>query len=299
MSFESETESFAGALMFEREMSENTCAAYARDLRDFTSYMKRRGKTCAAEVTREEIDGYLAAEREKGRSSTTRARRLVAVKEFFRHLKERRIIRHDPTELVDAPKKATVLPRVLSEQEVAAMLDAIKGPDPRDLRDRALLEVMYGCGLRVAETCALKVEDVIADGELLRVMGKGSKERVVPLGRAAGRALTSYMESARGLFTRGDLGESHIFITRLARPFTRQGVFKIVRERAAAVGIAADRISPHVLRHCFASHMLQHGADIRAIQEMLGHADIGTTQIYTHVDSSRFGELHKKYHPRA
>ncbi len=179
------------------------------------------------------------------------------------------------------------------------MLDEVKGDDPISLRDRAILEVMYGCGLRVSELCELKREDIVADGELLRILGKGSKERIVPIGTAAGRALTAYLEGSRESFSKGNLAESHIFLTRLGRPFTRQGIFKIVRTRAAAVGIAADRISPHVLRHCFASHMLSHGADIRAIQELLGHADIGTTQIYTHVDTARFSDIHRQYHPRA
>ena len=177
------------------------------------------------------------------------------------------------------------------------MIEEVVGEDPRSLRDRAILEVLYGCGLRVSELCAFKREDIVADGELLRILGKGSKERLVPIGRSAGQALVRYFEGARESFTRGNLAETHVFVTRLGRPFTRQGVFKIVRTRAAAVGIAADRISPHVLRHCFASHMLSRGADIRAIQELLGHADIGTTQVYTHVDATRFGEIHK-LHPR-
>ena len=179
------------------------------------------------------------------------------------------------------------------------MLDAVSGKDPRELRDRAMLEVMYGCGLRVSELCALSTDDIIADGELLRVLGKGSKERVVPIGKAAGRALTDYFASARDVFTKGDPSVTTVFVTRLRKPFTRQAVFKMIKERATAVGIDPKRISPHVLRHCFASHMLQHGADIRAIQELLGHADIGTTQIYTHVDTHRFGELHRRFHPRA
>jgi len=299
VSFADEIESFAGALRYEREMAENTCEAYSRDLRSFAEYMRRKGRSCAADVSAEDVAAYMRNEREKGRQSSTRARRLVAVKEFFRHLKERRMIPSDPTALLDTPKKGRPLPRILSEEEVFAMLDEVKGSEHRDLRDRAMLEVMYGCGLRVAEVCSLRMEDIVSDGELLRILGKGSKERLVPMGGAAGRALGAYTASSRDVFSKGNLSETHVFLTRLGRPFTRQGVFKIVRERAAAVGIAADRISPHVLRHCFASHMLQRGADIRAIQEMLGHADIGTTQIYTHVDVSRFGELHRKFHPRA
>lgn len=290
---------FIASLRFERSMAENTCAAYGRDLRFFAEFLGKRGVSESADVTRAEIDAYLGEEREEGKKSTTRARRMAAIRMWLKFLKERRYIRKNPAELIDAPKKAKALPKVLSEEETFRMLDAVSGKDPRELRDRAMLEVMYGCGLRVSELCALSTDDIIADGELLRVLGKGSKERVVPIGKAAGRALTDYFASARDVFTKGDPSVTTVFVTRLKKPFTRQAVFKMIKERAAAVGIDPKRISPHVLRHCFASHMLQHGADIRAIQELLGHADIGTTQIYTHVDTHRFGELHRRFHPRA
>ena len=290
---------FIASLRFERSMAENTCAAYGRDLRFFAEFLGKRGVSESADVTRAEIDAYLGEERDDGKKSTTRARRMAAIRMWLKFLKERRYIRKNPAELIDAPKKAKALPKVLSEEETFRMLDAVSGKDPRELRDRAMLEVMYGCGLRVSELCALSTDDIIADGELLRVLGKGSKERVVPIGKAAGRALTDYFASARDVFTKGDPSVTTVFVTRLKKPFTRQAVFKMIKERAAAVGIDPKRISPHVLRHCFASHMLQHGADIRAIQELLGHADIGTTQIYTHVDTHRFGELHRKFHPRA
>lgn len=295
---DSDIDEFIGSLRYERSMAENTCAAYARDLRFFSQYLKKRGISAAGDVKREDIAGFLGEQRSEGRKSTTRARRATAIKVFFKFLRERRFVAKNPAELLEPPKKAKALPRVLSEEETFRMLDKVNGTDPRDLRDRAMLEVMYGCGLRVSELCAMKTEDIIADGELLRVIGKGSKERIVPIGRAAGRALVAYLASARDVFTKGDLSVGHVFVTRLKKPFTRQAVFKLIRERALAAGIAPERISPHVLRHCFASHMLQHGADIRAIQELLGHADIGTTQIYTHVDATRFGDIHRRFHPR-
>ena len=295
---DSDIDEFIGSLRYERSMAENTCAAYARDLSFFSQYLKKRGISAAGDVKREDIAGFLGEQRSEGRKSTTRARRATAIKVFFKFLRERRFVAKNPAELLEPPKKAKALPRVLSEEETFRMLDKVDGTDPRDLRDRAMLEVMYGCGLRVSELCAMKTEDIIADGELLRVIGKGSKERIVPIGRAAGRALVAYLASARDVFTKGDLSVGHVFVTRLKKPFTRQAVFKLIRERALAAGIAPERISPHVLRHCFASHMLQHGADIRAIQELLGHADIGTTQIYTHVDATRFGDIHRRFHPR-
>ena len=288
---------FIAALMLERGMSSNTCVSYRSDLRFFAAFLARRGISAADAVRREDIVEFLRAEREDGLTSTTRARRTAAIRQWFRYLKERRMIAHDPSELLAAPRKGRALPKTLSEKEVFDMLEAVDGDDPRSLRDRAILEVLYGCGLRVSELCGFRLGDVVAGGELVRVMGKGSKERLVPIGGAAARALSDYLDRARTFFTRGDLAETHVFVTRLAKPFTRQGVFKIIRERAAAVGIAPESISPHVLRHCFASHMLAHGADIRAIQELLGHADIGTTQVYTHVDRSRFAEIHR-LHPR-
>lgn len=297
--FEEQVESFLAALRFEREMAENTCLAYGRDLRDFGGHLSARGVADAADVTREAISEFIRAEREKGKASSTRARRLVAIRMLFRYLKSCRMIKADPTELLDAPKKALALPRVLSEEETFRLIDGVSGGTPRDVRDRALLEVMYGCGLRVSETCGLKVDDIVADGELVRIIGKGTKERLVPVGCAAGKALRDYVDGPRHVLSKGDLAERHVFLTRLGKPFSRQGIFKVIKDRAAEAGIAADRISPHVLRHCFASHLLQHGADIRAIQEMLGHADVGTTQIYTHVDAARFGEIHRQYHPRA
>lgn len=299
MSFSREIEIFEFSLRFEREMARNTCEAYALDLADFGSFAAKSGLDGVSSVRREDLERYIAAETARGMSAATRARRLVTLREFFRFLKDRRYIPSDPTELMDAPKKARPLPRILSEEEVFRMLETINGKTPRDLRDRAMLETMYGCGLRVSETCALAMDDVTDDGELLRIAGKGSKERVVPLGGAAARALATYCASARDALARGNASVPNVFLTRLAGPFTRQGVFKVVRERAAAAGIRADAISPHVLRHCFASHMLQHGADVRAIQDMLGHADISTTQIYTHVDEARFVETHRRFHPRA
>lgn len=295
--FADEIEDFIAALRFEREMSENTCTAYGRDLRFFSAALAKSGKTSATEISSDDIVAYIRSLRGEGLASATRARRMAAIRMWLRHLKTRRIIRTDPAESLDPPKRAKALPKILSEAEVFAMIDGIKGEGPRELRDRAILEVLYGCGLRVSELCNLKTDDIVANGELLRIFGKGSKERLVPFGGAASRAVDAYYGGARGSFAKGNLSETHVFVTRLGKPFTRQGVFKIIRERAAAAGIAADRISPHVLRHCFASHMLQHGADIRAIQEMLGHADIGTTQIYTHVDVARFQEIHK-LHPR-
>ena len=288
---------FLLAVRFERGQAENTCLAYGRDLRAFGRFLEARGTDDPAKIGREDIVAFLGRERADGRSSATRRRRAAAIRMWLRYLVSVRRLAHDPSELLEAQRRERTLPRTLSEAEVFAMIDAVDGADPRSLRDRALLEVLYGCGLRVSELCTLTLEDFVAEGELVRIFGKGSKERLVPVGAAAGRALDAYLERGRAMLLRGNLAENRVFLTRLGGPFTRQGVFKVLRERAAAVGIDGARISPHVLRHCFATHMLAHGADIRVIQELLGHADIGTTQIYTHLDRSRFQKIHE-LHPR-
>lgn len=297
---ERQIEDFILALEFERSMARNTCEAYARDLRRFAKWLIAKGKNGACEINRDDIASFIEEEKGASMASSTRARRISAIKMFLRYLKSMKEIKEDPSELMDSPKLERPLPKVLSEEEASRMIDLVSGKKPQDLRDRAMLEILYGCGLRVSELCEMKLGDIIADGELVRIFGKGAKERVVPLGESAGHAISRYLRLGRDSFlARGRELEAHMFLTRLGRKFTRQGVFKLIRERAAAAGIAQERISPHVLRHSYASHMLQRGADIRAIQEMLGHSDIGTTQIYTHVDTARFAEIHKRFHPRA
>lgn len=284
-------------MLLEEGASGNTQASYLSDLRFFADFLHGRNKREAAAIKLDDIVDFLDSERKAGMKASTRARRASAVRSFMRFLKERRLIEHNPAELLETARRERPLPKILTEEEVFRLLDTVDGDSPRDLRDRAMLEMLYGCGLRVSELCDLRLDDIVADGELLRIAGKGDKERLVPIGGAAGRALNRYLESARIMLAGGDLALENVFVTRLKGKFTRRGVFKIVKERAAAAGIDIKKISPHVLRHCFASHMLSRGADIRAIQEMLGHADIGTTQIYTHVDAAKFAEVHK-LHPR-
>lgn len=296
---DSEIELFLSALILEKGLSENTRSSYASDLKFFAEFLELKGINAAKDVKLEDIVDFLTIQREEGMKSSTRARRIAAIRQFFGYLHSRKLIVENPTELMENHKESLILPKILAEEEVFKLLDSIDGEDIRDIRDRAILETLYGCGLRVSELIELKLEDFVMNGELLRIVGKGSKERIVPIGQASGRAITKYLEEARASFTRGNLGETHVFLTRLGKKFTRMGVFKIIKQRAAEVDIAAERISPHVLRHCYASHMLSHGADIRAIQELLGHASISTTQIYTHVDQLKFSEIHRKYHPRA
>lgn len=297
--FEEAIDSFAASLALERGLSGNTQEAYLRDVRAFVHHVAASGRRSAADVTRSDVVAYLNALLHEEMKPSSRARAFVSIREFFAHLKEMRFIAADPTEGLEAPKKNIALPKTLSEDIMRRLLESISGTGPRDIRDRAMLELLYGCGLRVSELCDLTVESIVEGADFIRCTGKGSKDRIIPLGHAGGEAVAGYLESVRDVFARGNAAERHLFVTRLGRKFTRMGVFKMLRQRAAAIGIDAAAISPHVLRHCFASHLLAHGADIRAIQEMLGHASISTTQVYTHVDETRLGEIHHKYHPRA
>lgn len=291
--------SFASELALVRGLAPKTLEAYGRDVRAFLSFLAQRGKTDCASLVRSDVTDHLDALRQAGRKASTRARAFVSVKEFLRYLKTERHLARDLSEGLDAPKKNLRLPRVLDASTTERIVTGVNGDDPRDLRDRAMLELLYGCGLRVSELCGLELSDIIFDAGVLRCRGKGSKERVVPLGVPAARALGRYLQSARDGFARGSSSVRQVFLTRLGRAFTRMGVFKMLRERAANVGVDASAVSPHVLRHCFATDLLAGGADIRVIQELLGHASIATTQIYTHVDRARLGAVHSRFHPRA
>ncbi len=292
-------ELFQSHLAFARGVAAKTLEAYGRDVRFFLEHVSAKGIASCAAITREHVREYLDHLRVSHRRASSRARAFVAVREFLGFLKASGLSPHDASAGLDAPKKGLALPKTLAEDAVQRLVTSVGGDTPRDLRDRAMLEMLYGSGLRVSELCDLSVQDFIADADLIRCFGKGSKERFVPVGVAEGHALARYLAEGRGAFDRPGGAERHMFLTRLGRKFTRMGVFKMLKERAAAAGLDPAVVSPHVLRHCFASHLLAHGADIRAIQEMLGHASIATTQIYTHVDQSRFAEVHRKHHPRA
>ena len=297
--FNEAVDSFAAALALERGLSENTQEAYLRDVRSIIGFLSKRGKARVSDVVQADVIAYLESLYRAAKRASSRARAFVAIHEFFAHLKDMGFIAQNPTESLESPKKGVVLPKILSEDIMRRLVDSVSGTEPRDLRDRAMLELLYGCGLRVSELCNLSLENLPEGAEIVHCTGKGSKDRVVPIGHAASDALMRYIASARDTFTKGNAAERHVFVTRLGRGFTRMGVFKILKQRAADAGLDASVVSPHVLRHCFASHLLAHGADIRAIQEMLGHASISTTQVYTHVDQSRLGDIHRTYHPRA
>lgn len=290
-------EQFLDHLILERGLSPNTRSAYAADLKSFAAFLKRRKRHAFNEVSRKHILDYLMDERDRGLSVNSVSRRLVAVKVFFRYLQQEGMLDRDVTEAMDSPKLWKVLPGVLSTREIDRLLQAPVGDDRRAVRDKALLELLYASGLRVSELADLKTEDVHFDEGYLRCTGKGNKVRVVPFGTQAKACLERYLRSARPLFVR-DETVRHVFLTYRGTPFTRKGLWKLVKEYARKAGIEKT-ISPHTMRHSFASHLLANGAPLRVIQEMLGHADIATTQVYTHVDQGRLRAVHAQYHPRA
>ncbi len=283
--------------MLERGLSENTRAAYGADLAAFAAFLAGKGIHSLNDVTRDMIVDYLLAGRETGLSVNTLSRRLVALKVFFRFLHGEGMLARDITEAMDSPRLWRTLPGVLSPAQVERLLLAPAGDTAQALRDRAMIETMYAAGLRVSELAGLRLEDLHFDEGYLRCTGKGRKTRIVPVGSKALDALRRYIDEARPAMLKDD-SERRVFITRRGTGFSRQGLWKLIKQYALLCGIDAA-VSPHTLRHSFASHLLANGAPLRVIQEMLGHADISTTQIYTHVDRERLQQVHARYHPRA
>ena len=291
---------FLAYLEFERGLSRNTLEAYRSDLLQFGRFLERRGESAAtvpgravSEFLAELADGDGAARA----SPATIHRKSACLRSFYRHLRREGVRDSDPTAAVSAPRRGRRLPHVLSRGEVRKLLAQPRGTEPRALRDRALLELMYACGLRVSEVIGLEVGDLDLDAGVLRARGKGSKERIVPIGRAAVQAVGAYLERGRPRLV-GARAEPSTFVNARGRALTRQGLYKIVQRHAAAAGLAG-RMSPHTLRHTFATHLLAGGCDLRSVQEMLGHADVATTQLYTHLSNDRLKEVYFKAHPRA
>ncbi len=301
-----DVQAFLDELGYERGLSGNTQAAYRRDLEAFAAFLGRTGVTTWAPVTRGAVTAFLQDQRQRGHAAATVARRLVAIKVFFRFLVSEGRVLVDVTETMGSPKRGRRLPQIPDEGDVGRLIDGC-APDgrrmsaraeAREARDRAVVELFYACGLRVSELASLKVGDVDRESALVRCTGKGSKQRIIPVGEAALAALGRYLEQARPALSAGCPQDGALFVNGRGGGFTRQGVWRLIVRRARAAGIRG-RVTPHTLRHCFASHLLRHGADLRAIQELLGHADIATTQVYIHVDSRRLLQIHREFHPRA
>ncbi|MBE6405754.1 MAG: site-specific tyrosine recombinase XerD [Lentisphaerae bacterium] len=290
---------FKGYIAIERGLSSNTSEAYLNDLQDFAEFLCASGINSYEDVEREDIEDYLFHCKERGFEASTMARRIVCLKVFFGYLFQDKIIPVNIMEVMDAPKIWRTLPDSLTPQEIERMLAIypVNTQDQLSIRNRAILEIMYACGLRVSEAVNLTVASINRDDSVIRIRGKGSKERLVPIGHHAMQAVERYLTKVRPLHKK-DNGTVALFLSYRGKPLDRERIWMIVQDTARLAGITKE-IHPHTFRHSFATHLLENGADLRMIQEMLGHADISTTQIYTHVDSRKLLSIHKKFHPRA
>jgi len=282
-------------LTVERGLAPLTLEAYARDLRDFWEFLEARGRQDWAAVSLDEVRDYLVALEARSLGARSRARRLSALRQFFRFLEREGQVAVNPLELLDSPRLPRKLPQVLGEREVAALLAAPDPATPQGRRDGALLEVLYATGLRVSELVGLTLKQVDLRRGVVRPLGKGSKERVVPMVAKAVAKLQDYLSQGRPHLLKGR-ESPYIFINHRGGRLSRQGFWKILKTYALKAGVRG--LSPHTLRHSFATHLLSRGANLRVLQLLLGHADLATTQIYTHLDAARLREVHQKAHPR-
>jgi len=283
-------------LLIEKGLSTTTLESYSRDILRYQNFLQQNKISRISESDTPLILKHLIALRDAGLGARSRARHLVSIRGFYRFMAQEKILRHDPARLVDLPKTSMKLPDVLSVQEVTQLLETPDTDKPRGMRDRAMLELLYAAGLRVSELVNLKLQDINLEAGFVRVLGKGSKERLVPIGTHARDKIESYIEMARKSLLK-NRASSYLFVARAAKPITRQGFWKLLRKYAALAQLH-KKVTPHSLRHSFASHLLEGGADLRAVQVMLGHVDIATTQIYTHVARQQLKILHEKFHPR-
>lgn len=287
---------FLEYLRVERGLANNTIVSYRKDLENYSQFLQNQGAVLAS-AEKKHIIGFLLSLQKLERSPSTISRHLAAIKTFYKFLLEERIIINDPTMNLESPRLQRPLPKILSFQEVELLLNQPRGLTPGEKRDKAMLELLYATGLRVSELISLNLEDINLEIGFLRSLGKGSKERIIPIGKAAINAVDAYLRQGRAKLVKSNL-ERNLFVNQHGRPLTRQGFWKILKKYAREAGIKKE-ITPHTLRHSFATHLLEGGADLRSVQEMLGHADITTTQIYTHLTQGRIREVYFKTHPRA
>jgi integrase/recombinase XerD len=290
-------ESFLDYISLERGLSANTRKAYAADIGQFLDELTRKGITSLNQVSRKQVLDHLMAMKARGMSTNSISRHLVAVKVFFRYLQQEGLLDRNVTDTMDSPRLWKILPDTLSEQEVDLLLAAPDMNTRLGVRDRTILELFYACGLRVSELSDLQLSDLHLDEGYIRCTGKGRKERVIPAGEESIRLLRRYLEEIRPRLLDAEPLQ-HVFISRRRTPLCRQRLWQLIKTYTRRAGILKN-VTPHTLRHSFASHLLQNGAPLRVIQEMLGHADIATTQIYTHVNPERLKSIHEKFHPRA
>ena len=283
-------------LLVEKGLSDNTLDSYKADLNRFADFLNTAGVQSLCEADSPVILRHLICLRDSGMGPRSRARHLVTLRGFFKFLVQEKILERNPATRIDLPKSGLKLPDVLSIQEIDRILNLPDTHKPAGIRNAAMIELMYAAGLRVSELVTVKLQDVNLDGCCVRVFGKGAKERMVPFGQPARQKIDFYVTTARPLLLRPHTSP-FLFVARAGKPMTRQGFWKILKQYVRAAGIPKS-ITPHSLRHSFASHLLEGGADLRSVQIMLGHVDISTTQIYTHVAREHLKRMHEKYHPR-
>lgn len=289
-------ERFQDFLAIEKGSSLRTGEAYSRDLQRFILFSSSRAAKSPIEVSPGLLREYVYQLKDLGLAPSSIRRNISALRTYFRFLLNEGHVATDPSERLETPRKWRTLPDVLTVDEIEKLLGAVSLDEPLAFRDRAMLEMAYGAGLRVSEWISISVRDVLLEEKLVRVFGKGSKERLVPIGRNAIGAVALYIRELRPVLERGE-GKGTLFLNSRGKPLSRMGAWKILRKYVEIAGISKV-ISPHTLRHSFATHLLEGGADLRAVQEMLGHSDISTTQIYTHVDREYLRSVHKQFHPR-
>lgn len=291
-------EDYLHFLKVERQLSGNTLISYKRDLEEYMDYMKQEGYETIDDVDRPGIVSHLQRLKEGGKSARTVSRHISSIRSFHQFLLREKVTTQDPTVHLELPKLEQKLPRVLSMDEVDRLIEIPDRSKPQGVRDHALLEILYGTGMRVSELIGLDMDDIHLSMGFVRVFGKGGKERIIPLGGKSIEACKRYIEEARPSFIAKQKGAEALFVNMRGTRLTRQGCWKLLKGHALNAGIQKE-LTPHILRHTFATHLIENGADLRAVQEMLGHADISTTQIYTHVSRSRLKEVYVKFHPRA
>ncbi|WP_286229057.1 site-specific tyrosine recombinase XerD [Neobacillus mesonae] len=296
---EEQIQRFLQFLTVEKGLAQNTILSYERDLKSYIHYLKEvESITDLNEAGRVHIVHFLKFLKDQGKSSKTIARHIASVRAFHQFLLREKITEQDPTVHLETPKIERELPKVLSLQEVETLLDAPKPHDHYGLRDKAMLELLYATGIRVSELINLNVNHINLPMGFVRCIGKGTKERIIPLGKTAAEAVMHYLDGGRALFNSKNADENALFLNHQGSRLTRQGFWKILKKLAREAGIDKD-MTPHTLRHSFAAHLIENGADLRAVQEMLGHADISTTQIYTNVSKTKLTDVYRKFHPRA
>lgn len=293
-----ELSDFRYYLETDKALSLNSIEAYMTDLKKYAQFLKKyQNISYVDEIESDHIEKYMLSLKRGGFSKTSIARKLTAVKEFHKFLQDENMTKVNPAKLIDTVKKDKKLPTVLTQDEVSRMINSIKLDSPLNLRNRALMEIMYGSGLRVSEAVELKVGDLHLNSKYIEVIGKGNKQRVIPIGDMAIEALRNYIHEGRNVLSKG-LYSDYVFLSYQGKPMSRQAVFKLIKQLAKDNGIEKE-ISPHTLRHSCATHLLENGLDLRFVQEMLGHEDISTTQIYTHMDTTKLKELVNNVHPLA